>query len=285
MEYQMAQHEMLKLKHKIIPVVLEDVSGIPTMDKNLRAIIESVTYIKFPGEEPISSKLRTRFWKLLELAMPKKKSESTRSSCGSCASDLPLSAASKTCFESLADSLSKESYGAEKVRADNFPSPITGSGVISGSLASSEFVDNALLNGLHFPDPPAKLIEPVLFPIDKGDSLTPSVALACSTSMYLGSDDTEPDDTSCSATSSDDATTASPNNFSWLSSTNTGSSGSKWLPSTSSDNKKAKNEANSSTVLAPFLSSDNHIIEIREVGKNAIKVTPRPKKQDNRLYV
>ena len=70
MEYQKAQHEMLKLKHKIIPIVLEDISDIKNVDKNLKSILNSVTYLEWPGQE--NSKKEERFWKTLELSLPKK---------------------------------------------------------------------------------------------------------------------------------------------------------------------------------------------------------------------
>ena len=69
MEYQKAQHEMLKMKHKIIPVILEDISHLK-IDKNLKSIINSITYIEWPGES--DSKKLERFWKQLKLSMPKK---------------------------------------------------------------------------------------------------------------------------------------------------------------------------------------------------------------------
>ena len=74
MEYQKAQHEMLKLKHRIIPIVLEDISKCSHMDKNLKGILNSVTYIEWPGEE--NSKRLERFWKKIELSLPKKSSVS-----------------------------------------------------------------------------------------------------------------------------------------------------------------------------------------------------------------
>ncbi|RUS75705.1 hypothetical protein EGW08_016520 [Elysia chlorotica] len=90
LEYQKAQHEMLKLKHKIIPVILEDVRKVPEMDKALRTIIDTVTYVEWPGE-PNTSFPRNfdkvidasttkdtdhdRFWKLLACSMPKKRKE------------------------------------------------------------------------------------------------------------------------------------------------------------------------------------------------------------------
>ncbi|KAL3861770.1 hypothetical protein ACJMK2_007791 [Sinanodonta woodiana] len=71
-EYQKAQHEMLKKKHRIIPVLLEDISHIKgTMDKSLESIIDTVTYIEWPGEN--NAKKTETFWKRVELSLPKKK--------------------------------------------------------------------------------------------------------------------------------------------------------------------------------------------------------------------
>ncbi|XP_033737836.1 toll-like receptor 4 isoform X2 [Pecten maximus] len=73
-EYQVAQHEMLKRKHRIIPILLEDISdSISSMDPNLRQIIRSVTYIEYPGADATEKKLNT-FWKRMSLSMPKTRS-------------------------------------------------------------------------------------------------------------------------------------------------------------------------------------------------------------------
>ncbi|PVD23385.1 hypothetical protein C0Q70_16653 [Pomacea canaliculata] len=106
LEYQKAQHEMLKLKHKIIPVVLEDVDHVSFVDKNLKNILDTVTYIKWPG--PDDSKRTEKFWKLVELSMPKKKNDYTRSlsSTGSCSSEHPLTSVSAACFNTIVDSMS-----------------------------------------------------------------------------------------------------------------------------------------------------------------------------------
>lgn len=69
LEYQKAQHEMLKLKHRIIPIILDDISKVKH-DKNLKAILNSVTYIEWPGES--DSKKLEKFWKQLKLSMPKR---------------------------------------------------------------------------------------------------------------------------------------------------------------------------------------------------------------------
>ncbi|KAK3089029.1 hypothetical protein FSP39_000251 [Pinctada imbricata] len=71
MEYQKAQHEMLKLKHKIIPIMFKDISKCSSIDKNLKTILNTVTYLEWPGEE--NSKKMERFWKQLELTLPKKR--------------------------------------------------------------------------------------------------------------------------------------------------------------------------------------------------------------------
>lgn len=75
-EYQVAQTQMLKRKHKIIPVLLEDINHVEhEMDENLKIIIESVTYIKWPGEN--SCKALDQFWKQLHLSLPKKHKQSS----------------------------------------------------------------------------------------------------------------------------------------------------------------------------------------------------------------
>ena len=68
----MAQTEMLKRRHRIIPLVLEDINPVKgDLDPNLEQIIHSVTYLEWPGNED-SLKIQ-KFWKKLVLSMPKKK--------------------------------------------------------------------------------------------------------------------------------------------------------------------------------------------------------------------
>ncbi|XP_033727764.1 neurogenic locus notch homolog protein 2-like [Pecten maximus] len=77
-EYQVAQQQMLKRTHKIIPILLEDISHLHTdMDRNLKQIIKSVTYIEYPGEDA-SEKKANHFWKKLSLSMPKKRAVEER---------------------------------------------------------------------------------------------------------------------------------------------------------------------------------------------------------------
>ncbi|XP_071118241.1 toll-like receptor 1 [Haliotis cracherodii] len=74
-EYQVAHNEMLKQKHKVIPLLLEDISEQNHLtDRTLTSILKSITYIEWPrnGEE---NKLKT-FWRRLELSMPKRNPES-----------------------------------------------------------------------------------------------------------------------------------------------------------------------------------------------------------------
>lgn len=70
-EYEVAHDEMIKSKHKIIPVLLDHVDKLKgDMDDTLKYIIQSVTYITWPGEN--RRKAQGTFWKRLQLAMPKK---------------------------------------------------------------------------------------------------------------------------------------------------------------------------------------------------------------------
>lgn len=112
MEYQKAQHEMLKLKHKIIPIVLADISEVKNTDKNLKSIINSVTYLEWPGQE--NSKKAERFWKKLELSLPKK--------------------SSLQCLQSKSDS--SESFSESVTDADIKSSKIVPSNAISSCIPS-----------------------------------------------------------------------------------------------------------------------------------------------------
>ncbi|KAH3693317.1 uncharacterized protein LOC127863166 [Dreissena polymorpha] len=78
MEYQKAQHEMLKLKHKIIPIVLEPIHDLSNVDTNLKSLLNSVTYLEWPGLE--NNKKVDKFWQQMELSLPKKSSVDQSSS-------------------------------------------------------------------------------------------------------------------------------------------------------------------------------------------------------------
>ena len=82
-EYQVAQQEMLKRKHRIIPVLLDDISDCQSsMDPNLKTILSSVTYLEWPGDSCPDKKV-DKFWKRLQLSLPKKRSNSDTSKTSS----------------------------------------------------------------------------------------------------------------------------------------------------------------------------------------------------------
>lgn len=124
-EYQMAQTEMLKRRHRIIPLVLEDISSVKeSLDPNLEQIIHSVTYLEWPGDEE-SSKIQ-RFWKKLVLSMPKKKDVEERRKAMSSSSSSPSSynfssQSSEVTFvsdSSLSSSLSSKNKHVSKVSTE-----------------------------------------------------------------------------------------------------------------------------------------------------------------------
>ncbi|XP_071119350.1 neurogenic locus notch homolog protein 3-like [Haliotis cracherodii] len=75
-EYQRAQHEMLKRKQRIIPIVLQDISEDRVyMDDTLSTILDTITYIEWPKDG--NDKRVEKFWKRVELSMPKRRSRSS----------------------------------------------------------------------------------------------------------------------------------------------------------------------------------------------------------------
>ncbi|KAK3734806.1 hypothetical protein RRG08_063652 [Elysia crispata] len=72
-EFQMALQEMVSQKHRILPILLDDVSSLKKdMDETLRKVLEAVTWIKYPGSDA-SNKELDQFWKRIILSMPKKR--------------------------------------------------------------------------------------------------------------------------------------------------------------------------------------------------------------------
>ena len=66
---------MLKRKHRIIPVLLDDISeSKSSLDPNLKSILSSVTYLEWPHES--DQKKTEKFWKRLQLSLPKKRQNS-----------------------------------------------------------------------------------------------------------------------------------------------------------------------------------------------------------------
>ena len=84
-EYQVAQQQMLKLRHRILPIILRDLTNVKDdLDQNLKVILASVTYLEWPQD----SRREENFWRVLERAMgtPPVKSKSSRSGRYSAAS-------------------------------------------------------------------------------------------------------------------------------------------------------------------------------------------------------
>ena len=70
-EYEVAHHEMLTSKHMIIPILLDPIEKLAiNMDDTIKHILKSVTYIEW--QKTNNKKAAKKFWKRLELSMPKK---------------------------------------------------------------------------------------------------------------------------------------------------------------------------------------------------------------------
>lgn len=67
---------MLNFKMRIIPVILEDISQCDSINPTLKAILQSVTYITYPGTQADERQMH-KFWKRVHLSMPKRKSTDT----------------------------------------------------------------------------------------------------------------------------------------------------------------------------------------------------------------
>ncbi|BFZ00014.1 hypothetical protein BsWGS_03053 [Bradybaena similaris] len=110
-EYSKARQEMLKIKNKVITIVLEDFSDLQDSHPFFRSVTDTAYSIKWPGED-ISEKSSSisKFWKLLELSMPKKRntSNSSVSSSAIYSSDVSLSSCSKSRFSSNTSSIYEE---------------------------------------------------------------------------------------------------------------------------------------------------------------------------------
>ena len=116
---------MLKRKHRIIPILLEDISSVKaTMDKNLKGIMDSVTYLEWPGVS--CEKKEEKFWKRLTLSLPKKKESSFESNIMSSGG-----------FDS--NKLSSSNFDSNKISSNTFSNNIISSSnnIISGSNISS----------------------------------------------------------------------------------------------------------------------------------------------------
>ncbi|ELT88218.1 hypothetical protein CAPTEDRAFT_217981 [Capitella teleta] len=72
-EYVLAQQEMLRLRHRIIPIILSDVTDVEDIDPVLGNMLRSLTCIVWPADG--NEQEVEKFWKRLQLAMPKKKKQ------------------------------------------------------------------------------------------------------------------------------------------------------------------------------------------------------------------
>ena len=147
MEYQKAQHEMLKLKHRIIPIVLEDISKCSNMDRNLRGILNSVTYIEWPGEE--NSKRLERFWKKIELSLPKK-SSSSKHLCSNMHPSSSAPASLTTSIENQTDSEIQNITDTEKNGANCSSESSSDAASLDSGRRSPRFRKNKTKDLKHF---------------------------------------------------------------------------------------------------------------------------------------
>ena len=71
-EYQMALQEMMVDRHRVLPIIAGDVEELKEKMKGaMRRLLESVTWLEYPGHEAGQDKL-DRFWTKLVRSMPKK---------------------------------------------------------------------------------------------------------------------------------------------------------------------------------------------------------------------
>ncbi|XP_064605261.1 uncharacterized protein LOC135470326 [Liolophura sinensis] len=89
LEYQKALQEMLQLRHKIIPVIFDDISDTHIEDPTLKHILSSVTYITYPSAS--DEREHNKFWQMLQMALPKKRSCEEETSSTSSHPQLALS--------------------------------------------------------------------------------------------------------------------------------------------------------------------------------------------------
>ena len=82
LEYEVAQQEMLKRKQRIIPVLLDEISqSKSSMDPTLENILSAVTYLEWPNDSS-DEKKNEKFWKRLQLSLPKKRNNSDTNKSG-----------------------------------------------------------------------------------------------------------------------------------------------------------------------------------------------------------
>ena len=75
-EYQVALHEMLGERHRVLPIVMCDVTR-DNMEPTLTSLLDVVTWLEYPGDGCSQQELN-RFWERLQLSMPKKRPNDER---------------------------------------------------------------------------------------------------------------------------------------------------------------------------------------------------------------
>ena len=74
-EYQVALQEMMSERHRILPVIVGDVTELrKRMSDTLDKLIKSVTWLEYPGVEADQRQM-DKFWTRLVLSMPKKRQQ------------------------------------------------------------------------------------------------------------------------------------------------------------------------------------------------------------------
>ena len=67
---QVAQQEMLKLRHRIVPIIFRSITHVTDIDANLQCILDSVTYLTWPESGDAADE--NCFWEKLMECLPSK---------------------------------------------------------------------------------------------------------------------------------------------------------------------------------------------------------------------
>lgn len=267
MEYQKAQYEMLKLKHKIIPIILEDISGMPEIDRNLQNIMDTVTYITWPGnEESTSSKRLAKFWTLLELSMPKRKAEYHRCSTTSCSSVPPTNVDCSPSSISEEDSSAVSYSTDDRSFSENSISSIDNwemSRESSGSTTDDSYCQNILQDSVKN--------NCLNYVIDNPESCRVEAVNVNSGKEEAGKE------TNITMSSFDEAmkVIVKQRETSLRECERSGVLGHQ--AAGTSEHFVGNSECSGKEQTKVFLSSDDYIVEIREVGLNGVRIKPRPR--------
>ncbi|BFZ17064.1 hypothetical protein BsWGS_20103 [Bradybaena similaris] len=267
MEYQKAQYEMLKLKHKIIPIILEDISGMPEIDRNLQNIMDTVTYITWPGnEESTSSKRLAKFWTLLELSMPKRKAEYHRCSTASCTSATPTNG------DCTLSSTSEEDPPAGSSSSDD-------RSVSENSISSVDYWEMSKESSCSSTDD--SYCQNILQDSVKDNCLNyvidnPGSCREEAVNVNSGMEEDEKE-TNLTMSAFDEAVKeiVKQRETSVRDCERTGGLGHQ--AAGTPETFKGNSECSGKEQTTVFFSSDDYIVEIREVGRNGVRINPRPR--------